>query len=352
MVKRLAFVVPGDLAAATGGYGYDRQIIAGLRTLGWQVDVVNPGDGFPFPASETLREAQEMLLAIPRDAVVVIDGLAMGVMPEAAQRLSLTHHLVALVHHPLALELGLTAEQSAALAVQERAALAAARHVIVTSPATARTLSADFSVAPERITVVLPGTARAPAASGSTDGIVRLVAVGSVIPRKGFDVLVDALARVKGLPWHLSIAGDTTRDSATATALKQQINRLELADRITMLGTLSAEALDRVYGESDAFVLASHYEGYGMAYAEALSHGLPVLGTTGGAISDTVPPEAGILVEPGNSHDLAQALSVLILDAQRRAEFAAGARTAAARLPTWVESSALFSAALNRTRTE
>ena len=351
MVRRLAFVVPGDLSAVTGGYGYDRQIIAGLRTQGWQVDVVNPGDGYPFPADQTMREATEMLLAIPPDRTVVIDGLAMGVMPEAAQRLSRTHCLVALVHHPLALELGLSASQSVALAATERTALAAARHVIVTSPATARTLSSDFGVAPDRITVVLPGTARAAAAPGSPDGIVRLVAVGSVIPRKGFDVLADALACVRNMPWHLSIAGDTTRDSATARALHEQIARLGLADRITMLGTLTSEALDRVYAASDVFVLASHYEGYGMAYAEALAHGLPVIGTTGGAIADTVPPEAGILVEPGRADALARALATLIGDANRRAELAAGARTAAANLPTWPQSCALFSGALDRART-
>ena len=346
MVRRLAFVVPGDLSAATGGYGYDRQIIGGLRAQGWQVDVVNPGDGFPFPTDETMRQATEMLLAIPSDMAVVIDGLAMGVMPDVAQRLSQTHCLVALVHHPLALELGLSAGQSGALAALERAALAAARHVIVTSPATARTLSSDFGVAPDRITVVLPGTGRAPASPGSTDGIVRLVAVGSVIPRKGFDVLADALACVKDLPWHLSIAGDTTRDAATATALREQIVRLGLTDRITMLGTLSAEALDRVYGASDAFVLASHYEGYGMAYAEALAHGLPVIGTTGGAIADTVPPQDGILVEPGHVDALAKALATLIGDTNRRAQLAAGARTAATELPTWPQSCALFSGAL------
>ena len=334
MVRRLAFVVPGDLSAVTGGYGYDRQIIAGLRTQGWQVDVVNPGDGYPFPADQTMREATEMLLAIPPDRTVVIDGLAMGVMPEAAQRLSRTHCLVALVHHPLALELGLSASQSVALAATERTALAAARHVIVTSPATARTLSSDFGAAP-----------------GSPDGIVRLVAVGSVIPRKGFDVLADALACVRNMPWHLSIAGDTTRDSATARALHEQIARLGLADRITMLGTLTSEALDRVYAASDVFVLASHYEGYGMAYAEALAHGLPVIGTTGGAIADTVPPEAGILVEPGRADALARALATLIGDANRRAELAAGARTAAANLPTWPQSCALFSGALDRART-
>ena len=146
--------------------------------------------------------------------------------------------------------------------------------------------------------------------------------------------------------------GPCVPQSRTATALREQIVRLGLADRITMLGTLTSEALDGVYGSSDAFVLASHYEGYGMAYAEALAHGLPVIGTTGGAIADTVPPQAGILVEPGHVEALAQALATLIGDANRRAALAAGARTAAANLPTWLQSCALFSGALDQARTD
>lgn len=159
--------------------GYDRQIIAGLRTLGWQVDVVNPGEGFPFPTDATMHQAQEMLLAIPRDAVVVIDGLAMGVMPETARRLSRTHDLVALVHHPLALwswALQRTIGRSCgAGACRSRCGQTRHRH----QPGNrAHPFPRIFAVAPERITVVLPGTARAGCAGfhgrhGSTTPSVR-----------------------------------------------------------------------------------------------------------------------------------------------------------------------------------
>src|SRR5882724_5784490 len=59
----LAFAVPGDLATPTGGYGYDRRIIEELRRLGWQVDVANIGDGFPFPSIAQRATALAILSA-------------------------------------------------------------------------------------------------------------------------------------------------------------------------------------------------------------------------------------------------------------------------------------------------
>ena len=212
MVKRFAFAVPGDLATPTGGYAYDRRMIAELGDLGWQVDLLDLGDGFPWPSEATRTAALTQLLAIPAGRAIVVDGLALGVLPEAAAQLAGRNPLLALVHHPLALEAGLSAEQADALRGSERAALSAVQGVIVTSAATARLVAADYGVPAERITIAKPGSDPAPLAPGSRDGVVRLLSVGAVVPRKGFDVLIAALATLGDLPWQLTIAGDRTRD--------------------------------------------------------------------------------------------------------------------------------------------
>jgi len=95
-------------------------------------------------------------------------------------------------------------------------------------------------------------------------------------------------------------------------------------------------------------VLASRFEGYGMAFAEALCHGLPVIGTTSGAIPDTIPQGAGLLVAPGDSAALASPLRGVIIDLELRRRLSDAALTAARALPTWQESAALFAATLDR----
>jgi glycosyltransferase involved in cell wall biosynthesis len=346
VVKRIAFAVPGDLATPTGGYGYDRRVIAELRALGWHVDVVSLGDGFPRPSAEQRAIALSRLEALPRGVPVVVDGLALGALPEEAEKIARRAPLVALVHHPLALETGLSRADANRLFESERAALAAARSVIATSPSTRKRLSEDYGVPPENMTVARPGTDRGPPAKGSTDRMVRLLSVGAVVPRKGFDILIAALAPIAELPWRLTIAGDLMRDQATAAKLVADIARHELVGRVDVLGAVSQERVATLYPSADIFVLASHFEGYGMAYAEAMAHGLPVIGTTGGAIVDTVPPNAGVLVEPGNVEALTRALRTLIENEKERRRFASGALAASADLPTWEDTARIVAAAL------
>jgi glycosyltransferase involved in cell wall biosynthesis len=341
----LAFAVPGDLATPTGGYRYDRRIIQELRRLGWHVNVANIGDSFPFPSIAQRATALAILSAVPAGCPMVVDGLAFGALPEAGALRSRTP-LIALVHQPLALHFGLDRTQADVFRESERAALAAAAHVVVTSEATARIVIADYDVPAQRVSVVRPGNDPVPSARGSNDGVVRLLSIGSVVPGKGYDLLIAALVALADMPWRLTIAGDRTRNPAAAAQLDADIQAYGLGDRVAVLGAVPAERIIELYLASDIFVLASRFEGYGMALAEAIAHGLPVVSTRAGSIPETVPAEAGLLVPPDDTIALAQALRRLIGDMPERRRLATNARAAAAQLPTWQDSARLFASAI------
>src|SRR5262245_18888186 len=148
------------------------------------------------------------------------------------------------------------------------------------------------------------------------------------------------------LPWRLTIVGDRTRDRQAAAALDADIARHRFNDRVTILGEVSPHQLAKLYGAADVFVLASRFEGYGMAYAEAIASGLPVIGTNAGAIPETVPPGAGILVRPNDASALAEALRRIIEDPGERLRLGSAARAAAAHLPTWQASAKVFARAI------
>jgi glycosyltransferase involved in cell wall biosynthesis len=230
----------------------------------------------------------------------------------------------------------------------ERAALGCAHHVIVTSAATARLLVTDYAVPEDRITVVVPGIDAVSAARTSNDGIVRLLSVGAIVPRKGFDVLIAALAAISDLPWHLTIAGDRTRDTACAAQLDADIARFGLTERVSLLGAVPDSRIAELYATSDLFVLASRFEGYGMAFAEAIARCLPVIGTTAGAIPDTVPKGTGVLVPPDDVSALAAALRRLIENPEKRQRMSACAREACGTQPSWAQSAKLFAQAIER----
>jgi glycosyltransferase involved in cell wall biosynthesis len=345
VTKRLTFAAPGDLATPTGGYAYDRRVVEELRGRGWQVDVINIGDGFPRPSATQLAKAHDMLAYTPVDVPIVIDSLAFGVMNKEASLLAQTHTLVALVHHPLALETGLSPQDAESLRASERAALAQARHTITTSALTVDILIADYGVPRQTITVALPGNDPMPPAMPSTDGTCRLLTVGSIVPRKGYDVLIAALAQIADLPWQLTIVGDPTRSPETATALIRAVQHTGIAGKISFAGVLNDDALVAEYAHSDVFVTASHFEGYGMAVAAAIASGLPVVATAGGALSQTI-GNAGLLVAANDAGALAAGLRGVIADAKIRAQMRNTSLAASKMLPTWSDTAAFFAAAL------
>lgn len=343
------FLVPGDLDTPTGGYVYDRRIIAGLRGLGVPVEHRPLDARFPHPPPSALAEADALLGQIPEDTLAVVDGLAFGAMPGPAARHGRRLRLVALVHHPLAEETGLPPGLAERFRASERAALRWATGIVVTSPATASLLD-GYGVQAGRVAVVAPGTDPRPAATGAVNGWLNLLCVGSITHRKGYDVLLRALATLRGHTWRLDCVGSLDRDPAEAERLRLLRDALGLRSQVYFTGALDAAALAERYRAADLFVLATRFEGYGMVFAEALAHGLPIVSTTAGAVPDTVPAAAGILVHPEDPQALASALMRLMSDATLRRRIAAHARAAGQALPDWGHAARSFARVLEQFR--
>ncbi|HEV2552792.1 MAG TPA: glycosyltransferase family 4 protein [Bosea sp. (in: a-proteobacteria)] len=340
-MSAIAFAIPGDIDLPTGGYAYDRRLLAEWRAIGIPAQHIALPGSFPFPTDGDLHETGRALLQRPYDDTLLIDGLAYGAFPEGIAA-GLAGRVVALVHHPLGLETGHAPEIARALLAREAAALRYVRAVVTPSPAMKRLLAADFGVPAERITVAAPGVDAAPRASGSAAGEpLQLLAVGSVVPRKGYDVLVAALAGLSDRDWRVTIVGATDRATDTVAALVAQIEAAGLNGRIRLVGAIDDAALAEAYGHADLFVLPSLFEGYGMVLTEALARGLPIVCTTGGAAAETAPDDAALKVAPGDATALAKALASLIDAPARRQAMADAAWVAADALPRWRDTAAI-----------
>lgn len=335
--RPIVFAIPGDIRLPTGGYAYDRRLLAEWARSGVDASHLALPGSFPNPTDADMAETGHRLLASHWNAVLLIDGLAYGTFPEGAAA-GLAGRVVALCHHPLGLEAGLTRERAGELVARETAALRHAAHVIVTSRATKRLLASDFGVEPDRITVAEPGTDPAARARPSVAGApVRLLAVGSIVPRKGYDVLVAALSTLAHLQWTLEIIGAADRAPATARALRQQIAAAGLDTRIVLRSGLSDDEVAQAYAATDVFVMPSLFEGYGMALTEAWARGLPIICTTGGAAAETVPDGIAVKIAPGSAGDLATAIAYLVGDEAARRQRADTAWATASTLPRWAD---------------
>ena len=339
--RSACLLAPGsaaDWAAPTGGYRYDRQMVAALRDAGWTIDLRHLAGTWPWPDAAALAAAAAQVAALADGTLVVADGLAFGALDAVVAPHAERLRWVALVHHPLHLETGLDDTRRQQLHACEGRALRHARQVVVTSARTARDVAA-MGVAPARIAVVEPGTERPPAPPGPRrPGPVRLLCVATLTPRKGHALLLQALAELAGLAlpaWELHAVGSPTRDPATAAALVAQARVSALAGRVHWHGEVDEATLQAHYAAADLLVLPSLHEGYGMVVAEALAAGVPVLASSAGALAQTLPEAAGWQVPPGDVPALRAALARCIAEPALRARLAAGAAAAGRQLPGW-----------------
>lgn len=344
----LAFLVPGSINQLTGGYLFTRKLVEGLRALGRAVAVIELAGRYP-DANDVAREsARSAVGALPAGTTAVVDGLALPGFAECLASEGQRLRLIGFIHHPLSLETGLNPAAARQYAALEARLWPLLKGVVCPSASTAQAVIAT-GVPAHRVVVAMPGTDK-PALTGARkpQGQLQLLAVGSITPRKGHLLLVEALAELRDYNWRLVCIGSLERDPAAAAALRRAIATRQLDDRIALIGERSPALLSAAYQDADLFVLPSYHEGYGMVYAEALAHGLPVIATTAGAIPDTVPATASILVPAGDPAALREALRRVFVDGRLRSRLAAGAALAATALPDWPTAVRKWAAALDR----
>jgi len=342
------FVVPAviaDAARPSGGNEYDRRLRTGLRELGVRVQEHLVTGGWPDPRSADLAALTATLAAVPDRATVLIDGLVASAAPVTVAEATTRLHVVVLVHLPL----GVT---DAGRRADEATLLRRVAAVVATSAWTRSWLVEQYAVPADRVTVSLPGTDPAEPATGTRSG-ASFLCVGAVTPVKGHDLLVDALAAVRGLSWFCTCVGSLDADPAFVTGLRARLGRLGLVDRVAFTDVLTGPALDAAYRAADVLVLPSRVETYGMVVTEALARGLPVVGFRTGGVPETLGRAAdgtvpGVLVPAGDPATLAVALSTWLGDAGLRARARAAAVSRRDALPSWSETATRVATVLSR----
>ncbi len=330
--RRATFAVPGDIASLTGGYSFDRKLINGLRHSGWDITLLSLGGSFPDPTRDDLSDAARQLSTVCENQPIIIDGLALGAFDSTVMA-SISAPIVALIHHPLALETGLSDSDRSSLRDSERQNLQQVSQILVPSPHTANVLRTDYGVDETRITVAGPGTDHSKVSKPKVDPPL-ILSVGIQVPRKGHDVLIEALAHIKSLPWNAVIAGGAF-STEYASELARLVAKLDLNERVRIAGRVSDDELATLYAQSSIFALATRYEGYGLVFDEAMMHGLPIISCKVGAVSETVAPDAGVLVPPDDPLEFAGALAKVLNDDDCRARMVSASARAGAALPSW-----------------
>lgn len=345
------FVVPGPLSTPTGGFAYDRRMAGALAAAGRLAGVIVLAGAFPAPSPAAVAAAAARLTALPDGATLIVDGLALAPLADVFAAHAGRLRLIALVHHPLADETGLTAAAQARWTAAERRALAAATAIVTTSATTAARLRSTFVAGATPIAQVPPGAIDRPppSARGNAGGPPRLLAVGSLTARKNQLGLVAALARLRRAGgWRLTLVGPP-RDAAYARRLRLRVASLGLRGRVRITGGLPASGVARHYRAADLFALPSLHEGWGIAFVEALAHRLPVVACRSGALPEALAGGAVRWVADGAAdHALARALRPLLCHrAERRCARAAAGR-AGVRVRTWAKAGRDFVTAIER----
>ena len=379
----------------SGGQGvYTRYLTRELVELGHQVTVfggqpwpvLDEGVDFvPVPSLDLYREPDPFRVPRPREFGSLIDLAEFGLMCTAGfpepltfswrarrvlaglrDQFDVVHDnqcfgrgligmmedgwpLVATLHHPITVDRDL--ELAHARGVKRRVTLRrwygflrmqmrVAREVpriLTVSESSRRDIVAQMGVAPEQLHVVpvaaddarfrpVPGVERVPG---------RIMTTASAdVPLKGLIPLLEEVAKTRTeRDCHLVVIGKLRRESPIGGV----IERLGIEDAVQFVSGVSDERIVEMYAEAQLAVVPSLYEGFSLPAIEAMSCGVPLVATTGGALPEVAGTdgETALLVPPNDPSALAQAIGRVLDDPALAARLGAAGRERALERFTW-----------------
>jgi glycosyltransferase involved in cell wall biosynthesis len=336
--------VPGSFPATTGAIVFDTRLAEELRGLGHEVTIVPIAGTHPMPDAAARTSATEQWQASQHrtpPGTAIIDGFCLYAFDGLQQGLQAAR-AIGMVHHPMSEEPQLPqAERDAFLAIEQRIIPKLGR-IVVPSEAVRGQLTTALTLAPAAVEVITPGIREAARSPGSDGRRCHLLAIGSLIPRKGHDTVLRALAGLGDLDWTLTICGDAGIEPDHAAALRALAETAGLAGRVVFAGACTPAQLESIWQAADIFVSGSCFEGYGMAVAEAVRRGLPLAVTNAAAAAEVIPLQGSVIVEPGDHVQLGKALRRLIFSTPLRREMSDAAWQAGRAFPTWADQGRRF----------
>ncbi|MHB9155065.1 MAG: glycosyltransferase family 4 protein [Endomicrobiales bacterium] len=355
---RIGIIVYDDLNVTSGGYLYDRKLVEHFRRAGDTVEVITLRRGFHCLAHnfsprlfDRLRNgAWDVLLQdeLVHPSLFLLNRRLRGEVP---------YPLLSIVHH-LADDEPAPPWKKRMRGDRERSYLNSVDGFIFNSRAVRQRVESLVRV-PVPSVLAYPGRNKFGAAV--TPEVVReralgnkalqILFLGNVIPRKGLHVLLEALSRISAFDWQLNIAGSLSCDRAYVHSLFRLIVRRKLVGSVSFHGALPDEALGELLRESHLLAVPSLYEGFGIAYLEALGCGLPVIASSAGGAREIVEDgREGFLIEPGDAAALRERIERLGRDRERLRTMGLDALRRFADFPVWNTSAAIVRDFLERVK--
>ncbi len=334
---RVSFVMLGLRDHRTGGYDFNLRVAAALESRGHTVDRVHHETIAPRARGRRLAGSWEVLRRVVafRPDVLVVGRSYTFMVPLRILLVFWRLPVLYLVHH---------LEWMDSPRKPSRSRLALVRWLVgrgdmiwCNSRATLSGLS-GMGLSPERLRVIPPGFSRfeVKRSGESCRAQPLLLCVGAITARKGQETILRACSMLEGRDFRLVLAGSAEEEPEYARRVADAAESPSLSGKVSIKGHLNKEEVYSLMGKADVLLHAAPWEAYGIALAEAMWAGLPVVASRGGAVPELVTPGVqGFLYDPSDARGLSAKIILLLDNEELRRRMGAAARSRAEELYTW-----------------